>query len=111
MATGSKDHRNRERDQARVETAHREALEEAGGLGQRARISTHDRVLELFTHNGIVIGTSQRIANLIGRTPEAVQPVLEELEVRGVVERSSSDVYVTARAARGSTHPPCGVTG
>lgn len=109
MATGSK-HRNQGRDQARVETAHREAHEEAGELGQPVRRSTHDLVLQLFTRNGVVLGSSQRIARLVGRKPEAVRPALEELEASGVVETISPDVYVTARAAWGSTHPPCGVT-
>jgi len=106
MATGSK-HRNHRRDAARVKAAQREAFEEAGEIGQQASRSTQERVLELFQSNGVVLGTPQRIARLVGGTPEAVQPVLEELKGRGIVEEYSPGLFVSVREARGnSTHTP-----
>ena len=87
---------NQRRTQTRVREARREALQEAGAFEQEARMSpVCQKLLRFFTSNGVVLGTPERIARLVGREPEAVRPVLEELEKKGVVEKVAPDLYMS----------------
>lgn len=91
-----KEHPNQRRTQARVREARKEALQEAGELEQGAKESPVLKgLLRFFTSNGVVLGTPERIARLVGRTPEAVRTVLDELEKKGVVEKVTPDLYMS----------------